>query len=101
MKKVNFYNIPLMGRLSKKDVFFKDPLLKQLIERLRSNLEQGRKLKGLTQQQLASKSRLSVNTVSEIEQERVEDIRLSTITALTRGLGEKDPLWLFKKSSKK
>jgi len=38
-----------------------------------------------------------VNTVSEIEQERIGDIRLSTVTALAKALGEQDPLKLFKK----
>ena len=38
---------------------------------------------------------LAVNTIAEIEQERIEDIRLSTVTALARAFKEKNPLKLL------
>ena len=41
-----------------------------------------RKSKKLTQQELAEKTYLAVNTIAEIEQKRIGNLRLSTITIL-------------------
>ena len=86
-----------MGRGSRKEIKISDPLLKPLIANLVANVKSKRIKGDLTQQSLAIKAGLAVNTVSEIEQERLEDIRLSTVTALAKALGEQDPLRLFRK----
>ena len=90
----------VMGRGSRKDVKIEDPLLKPLIGNLIGNVRAKRLKAGISQQELATKAALAVNTVSEIEQERIGDIRLSTVTALAKALGEIDPLSLFRKPQK-
>lgn len=86
-----------MGRASRQDIKISEPLLKPLIANLIANVKARRIKGGFTQQSLAIDAGLAVNTVSEIEQERIEDIRLSTVAALASALGEKDPLKLLRK----
>ena len=86
-----------MGRGSRKDVKIEDSLLKPLIGNLIANVKAKREKAEMTQQELATKATLAVNTIAEIEQERIGDIRLSTVTALAKALGENDPLKLFKR----
>ncbi len=86
-----------MGRASRQDIKIREPLLKPLIANLIANVKARRVKGGFTQQSLAIDAGLAVNTVSEIEQERIEDIRLSTVAALANALGEKDPLKLLRK----
>lgn len=86
-----------MGRASRQDIKISEPLLKPLIANLIANVKARRIKGGFTQQSLAIDAGLAVNTVSEIEQERIEDIRLSTVAALANALGEKDPLKLLRK----
>ena len=57
-------------------------LSKKLIEAFCVNVKEMRKSKKLNQQELAEKTYLAVNTIAEIEQKRIENLRLSTITAL-------------------
>ena len=89
-----------MGRGSRKDIKIDDPLLKPLIANLISNVKTRRLKAGISQQELATKAALAVNTISEIEQERIGDIRLSTVTALAKAFEETDPLVLFRKPQK-
>ena len=84
-----------MGRRSKKEVHFHDPCLKELIEAFCVNIKKIRISKRLTQKELAERSYLAVNTIAEIEQKRIENLRLSTITALGNALKTR-PLDLLK-----
>ena len=84
-----------MGRKTKKELTFQDKNLEKLILVICINVKRIRVSKKLTQQQLAEKAQLAINTVAEIEQQRVENLRLSTITALGSAL-EIKPLDLFK-----
>ena len=86
-----------MGRRSRKEIDFQDPCLKKLIEAFCVNVKKMRISKKLTQQELAEKSRLAVNTIAEIEQQRIENLRLSTITALGNTF-KINPLELLKKN---
>lgn len=86
-----------MGRPSKKDVQFSDPLLKEIVMGFTSKVRAKRLKLGMTQQDLATQSRLALNTISEIEQKRIEDIKLGTVIAVCKGLGERDILKFLKK----
>ncbi len=86
-----------MGRNSRKDIDIKDRELKRLIETFCTNVIEKRQSSSLTQQQFANKAGLSVNTIAEIEQKRIENLRLSTITAIGKALGIK-PLKLLEKN---
>ena len=85
-----------MGRRSKKEIDFQDLYLKKIIEAFCVNVKKMRISKKLTQQELAERSRLAVNTIAEIEQQRIENLRLSTITALANAF-KIHPLELLKK----
>lgn len=62
--------------------------LTQLLKKVGSNLSAIRKEKGLTQSELARRSKVSITTINEIETRRIfRDIRLSTLTALSSALG--------------
>jgi transcriptional regulator with XRE-family HTH domain len=54
---------------------------------LAENLRLARERAGLTQQQLAVAAGLSVSIVSQIEQGKTPDPRVSTVTSLARALG--------------
>ena len=84
-----------MGRGNRKDLIFQDFYLEELISVFCVNIKEIRISKKLTQQQLAEKAQLAINTIAEIEQQRVENLRLSTITALGIALKIK-PLNLLK-----
>lgn len=84
-----------MGRRNKKELGFQDSCLEELILTFCRNVKEIRISKKLTQQQLAEKAQLAINTVAEIEQQRVENLRLSTITALGNAFNIK-PLTLLK-----
>ncbi len=72
-----------MGRRPKADL----PLeLSQLLKQVGANLRDLRAAKGLTQAELASKSKVSPTTLNEIESRRFRDIRLSTLAALAKVL---------------
>jgi transcriptional regulator with XRE-family HTH domain len=84
-----------MGRSSKFDLSFDDPILQDLLHRLGDNLRKLRQHEGLTQQGVAQVAGLALNTIAEIEQKRVENVRLSTVTALAKAL-KQHPLDLFR-----
>ena len=86
-----------MGRNRRDEIQIQDPMLRKLIGNLCSNVKKKRQKLGLTQQELAINSKLATNTIAEIEQERIEDIRLSTITSLAKGF-DLEPFALFKKT---
>ena len=88
-----------MGRRSRKEIHFQDPRLESLIKNFCVNIKIMREAENLTQQELAEKSQLAVNTIAEIEQQRIENLRLSTITSLGNAL-KVPPLKLLKKSKK-
>ncbi|MFK7826243.1 MAG: helix-turn-helix domain-containing protein [Oligoflexales bacterium] len=81
-----------MGRQTAKA---KDKLRTRYLRNLKRNLYSERKRIGLSQAQLSKESRISLSTISEIENGSVADIRLSTITALASCLDISDPLQLF------
>ena len=64
---------------------------------LKTNLKAHRKKLGLSQQTLAEVSKLSMTTVTRIEQGTIENITLETIECLGKALKLKDPLSLLKK----
>ena len=84
-----------MGRKSRKEIIFQDKYLEKLILNFCRNVRTVRISKNLTQQRLAEISRLGINTIGEIEQERIENLRLSTITTLGKALNI-TPLKLLK-----
>lgn len=81
--------------MARKKQGYDDRVLTALLKAFTKNLAEARAKKGLSQQNLASEATLAISTVSEIENGRFVDVRLSTITALARVL-ELDPLKLFK-----
>ena len=83
-----------MGRKSQKEISIPDPSLKKLIKAFCLNVKKQRKIKNLSQQQLAEKAQLAINTVAEIEQQRIENLRLNTVTALGNAF-KISPLKLF------
>ena len=68
---------------------------KRYLRNLKRNLYSERKRIGLSQAQLSKESKISLSTISEIENGSVADIRLSTITALASCLDISEPLHLF------
>jgi transcriptional regulator with XRE-family HTH domain len=56
-------------------------------ERVGDRLRSFRAAAGLTQQQLATAAKLSVSVVTQIEQGKTDDPRLSTLRALAKALG--------------
>lgn len=81
-----------MGRQQKG---IKDKELGKLIKNLAKNVHRERARKGLTMQSLASLAKVATSTVFEIENGKVEDLRMSTITALAHKL-DIEPLELLK-----
>lgn len=75
-----------MGRNIRDELYIEDPLLREMIKNFSANVRALRNKRGLTQAQLAISSKLAQNTVAEIEQDRVENVRLSTVAALARTL---------------
>ena len=63
-----------MGRRAKKEINFQDPCLENLISAFCMNVKEIRISKRLTQQQLAEKAQLAINTIAEIEQNGVAPI---------------------------
>ena len=84
-----------MGRNKREDIDIEDPLLLEMIENIVSNVKKERTRLGITQAELASSSQLAQNTIAEIEQARIENLRLSTLAAIARGLNVK-PIKLLK-----
>jgi transcriptional regulator with XRE-family HTH domain len=72
-----------MGRPPKSDLH---PELQKWLRQIGANLLSLRQEKGLTQAQLAAKSKISVTTINEAEARRFRDIRMSTLVSLAEGL---------------
>ncbi|WP_413577772.1 helix-turn-helix domain-containing protein [Bdellovibrio sp. HCB290] len=81
-----------MGRIIKG---INDKELNRLVKNLAKNVQRERAKQGLTMQSLATLAKMATSTVFEIENGKVEDFRMSTITALAQKLGV-DPLELLK-----
>ncbi len=73
-----------------------DPLLREMIEHFCKNVRRKRNHLGITQAELSIRSKLAQNTIAEIEQRRIENVRLSTVAAIARGLKIK-PIQLLDK----
>ena len=84
-----------MGRRSKTEINFQDFWLEKLISNFCINVKKIRISKRLTQQQLAERAQIAINTIAEIEQHRIENLRLSTITAVGHAF-KVDPVNLLK-----
>lgn len=67
------------------------------IECLRTNLKVKRGKMGWSQQELATKCGLSLNTITRIEQGISGDLRFSTVEAIGKGLKINNPLKLLSK----
>ena len=75
-----------MGWIRKSDVQIEDEVLKSLLSTFSLNMEMVRKFRGMTQQQLAFKSKLSISTVAAIEQKCLQNLNFSTLTAVSKAL---------------
>jgi transcriptional regulator with XRE-family HTH domain len=71
-------------------------MIERWLKYLKTNVKNKRKELGITQQELANRSQLSMTTILKIEQGRSVDIKLSILDALGKGLKTKDPLDLLK-----
>ena len=71
-------------------------MIKTWLKNLRTNVKAKRAKLGITQQELAFRSKLSIATILKIEQGRSEDIKLSVVESIGKGLGEENPLSLLK-----
>jgi transcriptional regulator with XRE-family HTH domain len=64
----------------------RDKELAKLIRNLAKNLREIRQARGITQQTLAYSAQMAISTIWEIENEQIEDLRMSTITAIAQAL---------------
>ena len=90
-----------MGRPKKSDIQIEDEELKNLLMTFSINMEMVRKFRGMTQQKLAFKSKLSISTVAAIEQKCLQNLNFSTLTAISKALGVTPVSLLSKKISLK
>lgn len=90
-----------MGWVRKSDIHIEDDVLKNLLNTFSLNMEMVRKFRGMTQQELASKSRLSISTVAAIEQKCLQNLNFSTLTSISKALGVTPVSLLNKKISLK
>jgi transcriptional regulator with XRE-family HTH domain len=84
-----------MGRLFKG---IKSKEMEKIINNLSRNIRHLRDEKELTTQELASDAKVSISTISEIENGRIEDFRMSTIIAIAKVL-DASPLSLLENIS--
>lgn len=63
-----------------------DKELGRLIRSLAKNVKEHRITQGITQQTLAARANIAISTIWELENAKVEDLRLSTITAIAQTL---------------
>ncbi|MDE0151392.1 MAG: helix-turn-helix transcriptional regulator [Bdellovibrionales bacterium] len=75
-----------MARARKLDIQIEDEVLKNLLYTFALNMEMVRKYRGMTQQELAFKSKLSISTVAAIEQKCLQNLNFSTLTAISKAL---------------
>lgn len=85
-----------MGRSSRSELCINDPILRGMIKHFCENVKKRRSKLGITQAELSTRSKLAQNTVAEIEQGRIENVRLSTVVAIAQGLGVKPTQLLSK-----
>lgn len=90
-----------MGRARKLDIQIEDEVLKSLLFTFSLNMEVVRKFRGMTQQELAFKSKLSISTVAAIEQKCLQNLNFSTLTAVAKALKVTPVSLLSKKISLK
>ena len=77
-----------MGRPPKKEL----PLdLSLLLKQIGVNITSFRLQLGISQAELAKRSKISTTTLNEIETKKYRDIRLSTLTSIARSLGTNVP----------
>ncbi len=67
------------------------------LDNLAKNLKKERKNLNLSQQKLAEKAKLSLTTITRIEQGNMKNPTLDTIEALGRALKKSNPLDLLRK----
>ncbi len=60
--------------------------LKKLIKRISKNLQTIRNSKGLTLQTLATRANIATSTLWELENEKVEDFRITTLISIADAL---------------
>ncbi len=85
-----------MGRTRRDELHINDPLLREMIKHFCENVRKKRNYLGITQAELSIRSKLAQNTIAEIEQCRIENVRLSTVAAIAKGLKVK-PIQLLDK----
>jgi len=90
-----------MARARKLDIRIEDEVLKNLLFTFALNMEIVRKYRGMTQQELAFKSKLSISTVAAIEQKCLQNLNFSTLTAISKALRVTPMSLLSKKISLK
>ncbi len=90
-----------MGWVRKSDIHIEDDVLKNLLNTFSLNMEMVRKFRGMTQQELAFKSKLSISTVAAIEQKCLQNLNFSTLTAVSKALRVTPVSLLSKKISLK
>ncbi len=75
-----------MARPRKSEVQIQDSMLKDLLSALCTNLKTIRESRQMTQKDLAYKSKLSISTITAIEQRSLQNLNLSTLTSICKAL---------------
>ena len=75
-----------MARPRKSEVQIQDSILKDLLSSLCTNMRVIRESRKMTQKDLAYKSKLSISTITAIEQRSLQNLNLSTLTAICKAL---------------
>ncbi len=75
-----------MARPRKSEVQIQDSILKDLLSALCTNIKNIRESRKMTQKDLAYKSKLSLSTITAIEQRSLQNLNLSTLTAICKAL---------------
>ena len=75
-----------MARPRKSEVQIQDSILKDLLSALCINIKVIRESRKMTQKDLAYKSKLSISTITAIEQRSLQNLNLSTLTAICKAL---------------
>ncbi len=75
-----------MARPRKSEVQIQDSILKELLSALCTNMKVIRESRKMTQKDLAYKSKLSISTITAIEQKSLQNLNLSTLTSICKAL---------------
>lgn len=80
-----------MTKIKKRDIFilYSELDRKEVDEMIRNNLKELREKKDMTQEQLAKVSGVSRTIISQIEQGKPMNLKISTMVDLAKGVGEK------------